>query len=66
MKKRLMLALMLILCAMLLASCGESKKYDVLTSQNSGNQQTQQNMGDQTQTGKNPPAEEPEDAVDWT
>ena len=64
MKKRLMLALMLILCAMLLASCGESKKYDVLTSQNSGNQQTQQNMG--TQTGKNPPAEEPEDAVDWT
>ena len=44
MKKRLMLALMLLLCAMLLASCGEKQKFDVLTSQNSGNQQTQQNQ----------------------
>lgn len=48
MKKRLMLALVLILCAVLLASCGETKKYDVLTNQNSGNQQTQQSMGNQS------------------
>ena len=42
MKKRLMLALMLLLCAMLLASCGEKQKFDVLTAPNSGTQQTQQ------------------------
>lgn len=47
MKKRLMLALMLILCAALLASCSDGKKYDVLTS-NGGNQQSQQNMGQQS------------------
>ena len=48
MKKRLMLALMLLLCAMLLVSCGEKQKFNVLTSQNSGQQQTQQNLGAQT------------------
>ncbi len=47
MKKRLMLALMLLLCAMLLASCGEKQKFDVLTAPNGGNQQTQQNLGPQ-------------------
>ena len=42
MKKRLMLALMLILCAALLASCsGNGKKYDV-KSANTGSAQTQQ------------------------
>lgn len=46
MKKRLMLALLLVLCAALLCSCsGDNKKYNVLTSQNQGNQQTQQNLG---------------------
>ncbi len=40
MKKRLMLALMLILCAALLASCGETKRYDVLSYNNDGTQQT--------------------------
>ena len=53
MKKRLMLALMLILCAMLLASCGETKRYDVLSTNDGGNQQTQQNQ-------QNPPAQEDE------
>ena len=48
MKKRLMLALMLLLCAMLLVSCGEKQKFNVLTSQNRGQQQTQQNLGAQT------------------
>jgi len=43
MKKRLMLALMLILCAVLLASCGETKRYDVLSTNDGGNQQNQQN-----------------------
>lgn len=67
MKKRLMLVLMLILCAMLLASCGEGKKYDVMTSQNGGNQQTQQNMGAQANTGENEPAaDNTKDDVDWT
>lgn len=46
MKKRLTLALMLLLCAALLCGCSEKKKYDVGTSQNSGNQQNQQNLGD--------------------
>lgn len=41
MKKRLMLALMLILCAALLASCGGGKKYDVLNPDNGGSKQTQ-------------------------
>lgn len=40
MKKRLMLALMLILCAALLASCGETKRYDVLSYNNDGTQQS--------------------------
>ena len=43
MKKRLMLALMLLLCAALLAGCGETKRYDVLTTNNGG---TQQSVGD--------------------
>ncbi len=47
MKKRLTLALMLLLCALLLCSCAEKKKYDVGTMQNQGNQQTQQNLGAQ-------------------
>jgi hypothetical protein len=46
MKKRLMLALMLILCAVLLASCGETKRYDVLTTNNSGTQQSTGTVGD--------------------
>lgn len=66
MKKRLMLALMLILCAALLCSCGEKKKYDVGTAQNQGatqqTQQTQQNPGDQPavpeEDGLDPLAEE--------
>ena len=63
MKKRLMLALMLLLCAMLLASCGEKQKFDVLTVQNDGNPQTQQNMGAQSanqldEDGYDPLAEE--------
>ena len=41
MKKRLMLALLLILCAVLLASCGEGKRYEV-KSNNNGGTQTQQ------------------------
>ena len=48
MKKRLMLALMLLLCAMLLVSCGEKQKFDVLTAPTGNNQQTQQNMGAQS------------------
>ena len=48
MKKRLMLALMLLLCVVLLASCGEKQKFDVLTAPNGGTQQTQQNLGAQT------------------
>ena len=43
MKKRLMLALMLILCAALLCSCSDGKKFDVLTS-NGGNQQSSGNQ----------------------
>ena len=66
MKKRLMLALMLILCAVLLASCGETKKYDVLTTQNSGNQQAQQNMGAQAAQKQPAQVQEPEDDIDWT
>lgn len=45
MKKRLMLALMLFLCAALLCGCSEKKKYDVGTTQN---QQNQQNLGSLT------------------
>lgn len=41
MKKRLMLALMLILCAAMLAACtGEGKKYDVKSAANGGTQQS--------------------------
>ncbi len=58
MKKRLMLALMLILCAALLCSCsGDGKKYDVLTSQNQGSQQTQQNLGAQNNNAQVPDEE---------
>lgn len=39
MKKRLMLALTLLLCALLLCACQEEKRYNVLTSQNGGNTQ---------------------------
>lgn len=41
MKKRLMLALTLLLCALLLCACQKEKRYNVLTSQNNGT--TQQN-----------------------
>ena len=63
MKKRLMLVLMLLLCAVLLASCGEKQKFDVLTAPNGGNQQTQQNLGIQSvlppeEDGYDPLAEE--------
>lgn len=60
MKKRLMLALMLILCAALLCSCGEKKKYDVGTTQNQGAQQTQQTQQDLG----NQPAVPEEDGLD--
>lgn len=65
MKKRLMLALMLILCAALLASCsGDEKRYNVLTS-NSGS--TQQNMTQQQSAAQeNPLAEEDDYAENWT
>lgn len=58
MKKRLTLALMLLLCAALMCGCSEKKKYDVGTSQNSGNQQTQQNLGEQSGDAYNPLDEE--------
>ena len=51
MKKRLMLALMLLLCAVLLCSCAEKKKYN-LGGVNQDNQQTQQNLGDQAQNAE--------------
>ena len=57
MKKRLMLALMLILCAALLASCGDEKKYDVLSSNNGGTQQNQQTPA-QSDEDYNPIVEE--------
>ena len=57
MKKRLMLALMLLLCAVLLASCGETKRYDVLSTNNGGNQQAQSNPG-QVQDEYDPRVEE--------
>ena len=51
MKKRLMLALMLILCAALLVSCAnEGKKYNVLTTNTGNQQQTQQMLGIQSLT----------------
>ncbi len=54
MKKRLMLALVLILCAALLAACsGEEKKFNVLSSNNGANQST-----NQSNQGENPLAEE--------
>ena len=62
MKKRLMLALMLILCAALLAGCsGDGKRYDVLTS-NGG---AQQNNTQQSPQEENPLAEEDEYGDDW-
>lgn len=66
MKKRLMLALMLILCAALLASCsGDGKKYDVLSSNSGGT--TQQNMNQQQSATQeeNPLAEEDDYEEDW-
>lgn len=57
MKKRLMLALMLLLCAVLLAGCaGDKKKYDV-GSANSGTPQQSTNQQAPT-TGEDPLAEE--------
>ena len=63
MKKQLMLALMLLLCAALLAGCsGDTKRFDVLSSNNSGNaQQTQQNGTRE----ENPLAEEDDYEEDW-
>lgn len=52
MKKRLMLALMLLLCAMLLASCSEQTKYPVGSVPSGSNQQNQQNLGSQTGSAK--------------
>ena len=62
MKKRLMLALMLILCAVLLASCGETKRYDVLSTNDGGNQYTQQNAAKPAEDEYDPRVEED----DWT
>lgn len=45
MKKRLMLAVTLLLCAVLLCACQQEKRYNVLTNQNSGaSQQNSQNL----------------------
>ena len=63
MKKRLMLALMLILCAALLAGCsGDGKRYDVLTTNNGGNQQS---TAAQPSQENDPLAEEDEYGDDW-
>ena len=62
MKKRLMLALMLILCAALLASCGEAKRFNVLSTNDGGNQQTQQNPAQTEDDAYDPRVEED----DWT
>lgn len=46
MKKRLMLALTLLVCALLLCSCQEEQRFNVLTTQNGGtSQQSAQNPG---------------------
>lgn len=67
MKKRLMLALMLMLCAALLASCsGDSKKYDVLSSNNSGTSQQGSNQQNANPQEDNPLSEEDDYGVDWT
>ncbi len=65
MKKRLMLALMLLLCAVLLAACtGEGKKFNVLSSNNGGSQQNAQSSS-QGQT-EDPLAEEDDYVNDFT
>ena len=63
MKKRLMLALMLLLCAVLLAGCGEEKRFDVLTTNNGGN--AQQSTSQQPAQEEDPLAEEDEYGNDW-
>lgn len=66
MKKRLMLALMLMLCAVLLASCsGESKKYDVLSSNNTGTTQQSTNQQTANTQTEDPLAEEDDYGTDW-
>ncbi len=71
MKKRLMLALLLILCAALLASCsGKNKKYDMLNSNNSGtnpqNTNPQSNVQQSVGTQQDDPlAEEDDYGEDW-
>ena len=55
MKKRLMLALLLILCAVLLASCGEGQRYEVKSNNNGG---TQTNQNAPAPTDSNPVEEE--------
>lgn len=69
MKKRLMLALMLILCAALLASCSsKNKKYDILSSDSSGSQNanSQSNVQQSADTQQeNPLAEEDDYGDDW-
>ncbi len=66
MKKRLTLALMLLLCAALLCGCSEKKRYDVGASQNGGNQQNQQNLGDLAAKGNDDydPLAEEDDYLD--
>ena len=66
MKKRLMLALMLILCAALLASCsGDSKKFDVLSSNNGGTAQQNVNQQQSAAWDENPLAEEDDYDENW-
>ncbi len=66
MKKRLMLALMLILCAALLASCsGDSKKFDVLSSNNGGTAQQNVNQQQSASWDENPLAEEDDYDENW-
>lgn len=48
MKKRLMLAVMMLLCVLLLSGCKETQKYDLKTSNNGGAAQTQQQQKQQT------------------
>lgn len=59
MKKRLMLALMLLVCALLLCSCKEGQRFDVLTSQNGGaSQQSSQSQSGGNEEDYDPLAEE--------
>lgn len=70
MKKRLTLALMLILCAALLVGCSNNKKYDMLSSNNAGTNQQNTNAQNNVQQPadtqeEDPLAEEDDYGEDW-